>query len=136
MVRLLHWRIGFHDTLSAKANSSNRSLSKSKKYMLVRNECLAKGAGPDDQSAVATQKGVAMNLIYNSKHYAILAYPIQESFELVDKRGKRSLFVQGSIAIGLREAINRIPDDERDMDSIDSLLDDYCVGSAKPIFFH
>jgi hypothetical protein len=77
-----------------------------------------------------------MNLVYNSKCYAILAYPVQESFELVDKRGGRSLFVQGSVAIGLREAIDRIPDNERDVDSIDSLLDDYCVGSAKPILFH
>jgi hypothetical protein len=84
----------------------------------------------------ATKKGVAMNLVYNSKHYAILAYPVQKGFELVDKLGRRSLFVQGSVAIGLREAIDRIPDKERDMDSSDSLLDDYCVGSAKPIFFH
>jgi hypothetical protein len=77
-----------------------------------------------------------MNLVYNSKHYAILAYPVQRGFELVDKLGRRSLFVQGSVAIRLREAIDRIPDAERDMDSIDSLLDDYCVGSTKPIFFH
>jgi hypothetical protein len=77
-----------------------------------------------------------MNLVYNSRHYAILAYPVQEGFELVDKWGMRSLFVQGSVAIGLRKAIDRIPDAERNMDSIDSLLDDYCVGSAKPILFH
>jgi hypothetical protein len=77
-----------------------------------------------------------MNLVYNSKRYAILAYPVQQGFELVDKRCGRSLFVQGSVAIGLHEAIGRIPDAERDMDSIDSLLDDYCVGSAKPILFH
>jgi hypothetical protein len=77
-----------------------------------------------------------MDLVYNSRRYAILSYPVQQGFELVDKRGARSLFVQGSIAIGLRDAIGRIPDNERDMDSIDSLLDDYCVGSAKPIVFH
>ncbi|MDR0379499.1 MAG: DUF3567 domain-containing protein [Candidatus Accumulibacter sp.] len=77
-----------------------------------------------------------MNLVYNSKHYAILAYPVQRGFELVDKLGRRSLFVQGSVAVGLREAIDRVPDAERDMDSIDSLLDDYCVGNAKPIIFH
>ncbi|MDR3299168.1 MAG: DUF3567 domain-containing protein [Candidatus Accumulibacter sp.] len=77
-----------------------------------------------------------MNLVYNSEHYAILVYPVQESFELVDKLGGRSLFVQGSVAAGLRDAINNIPDKERDMDSIDSLLDDYCAGAAKPIVFH
>jgi hypothetical protein len=77
-----------------------------------------------------------MNLVYNSEYYAILAYPVREGFELVDKQRRRSLFVQGSVAVGLREAIDRIPNNERDMDSIDSLLDDYCAGAAKPIVFH
>jgi hypothetical protein len=77
-----------------------------------------------------------MNLVYNSECYAILAYPVQEGFELVDKLGRRSLFVQGSVAVGLREAIGRIPDKERDMESIDALLDGYCAGAAQPITFH
>ena len=77
-----------------------------------------------------------MNVVYNSEHYAIVAYPVQQGFELVDKLGGRSLFVQGSVAIGLREAIDRIPYAERNEESIDSLLDDYCVGAARPIVFH
>lgn len=76
-----------------------------------------------------------MNLVYNSDNYAILAYPVRQGFELVDKLGRRSLFVQGSVAIGLREAIDSIPATERDVDSIDSLLDDYCAGAAQPIVF-
>ena len=36
-----------------------------------------------------------MNIVYNSEHYAIVAYPVRAGFELVDKLGKRSLFVQG-----------------------------------------
>ncbi len=77
-----------------------------------------------------------MNIVYNSENYAIVAYPIQQSFELVDKVGGRSVFVRGSIAIGLREAIDRIPYEDRNEESIDSLLDDYCVGAARPIVFH
>ena len=77
-----------------------------------------------------------MNLVYNSEHYAILAYPVQEGFELVDKQGRRSLFVQGSVAIGLREAIDTIRDGDRYPHSIESLLDDDCAGAAKPIVFH
>lgn len=77
-----------------------------------------------------------MNVVYNSDQYAIVAYPLRQAFELVDKTGGRSLFVQGSIAIGLRNAIDSIPFDERDEESIDSLLDDYCVGAARPISFH
>ena len=77
-----------------------------------------------------------MDIVYNSEHYAILAYPVRTAFELVDKLGKRSLFVQGSVAIDLRNAIDRIPLEERDMEAIDLLLDDYCAGAAKPIRFH
>ena len=77
-----------------------------------------------------------MNLVYNSASYAILAYPMQQGFELVDKLGSRSLFGRGSIAIDLRNAIDSIPDEDRDEESIDSLLDDYCVGAARPIAFH
>ena len=77
-----------------------------------------------------------MNLIYNSENYAILAYPVRYGFELVDKQSRRSLFVQGSLAVDLRAAIYRIPDAERDVDSIDSLLDEYCAGAAQPIVFH
>jgi len=77
-----------------------------------------------------------MDLIYNSESYSIVAYPVRQGFELVDKLGGRSLFVQGSIAVQLREAIYRIPAADRDVAAIDSLLDDYCVGAAKPIAYH
>lgn len=77
-----------------------------------------------------------MNVVYNSENYAIVAYPMQEGFELLDKLSSRSLFVQGSVALGLREAIDSIPYGERNEESIDSLLDDYCAGAARPIVYH
>jgi Protein of unknown function (DUF3567) len=77
-----------------------------------------------------------MNLVYNSDNYSIVAYPLLQSFELVDKLGSRSLFIQGSVAINLRTAIDSIPQEDRDEESIDSLLDDYCVGAARPIAYH
>jgi hypothetical protein len=77
-----------------------------------------------------------MNVVYNSTQYAIVAYPARQAFELVDKTGKRTLFVQGSVALGLREAIDSIPFEDRDEESIDALLDDYCVGAARPIAYH
>ena len=73
-----------------------------------------------------------MNVVYNSTQYAIVAYPSRQAFELVDKTGKRTLFVQGSVALGLREAIDSIPYEDRDEESIDALLDDYCAG-AQPL---
>lgn len=77
-----------------------------------------------------------MDIVYNSDNYSIVAYPTRQAFELVDKLGSRSLFVQGSVAIDLREAIDSIPFEERNEESIDSLLDEYCVGAARPIAYH
>lgn len=77
-----------------------------------------------------------MNIVYNSDNYAIVAYPTQQGFELVDKLGSRTLFVHGSVALGLREAIDNIPFEDRDEESIDSLLEEYCIGAARPIVFH
>ena len=77
-----------------------------------------------------------MNIVYNSENYAIVAYPTRQAFELVDKQASRSLFVQGSIAKDLRSAIDSIPDEDLDQESIDSLLDDFCVGATRPIAIH
>lgn len=77
-----------------------------------------------------------MNLVYNSQHYAIVAYPVQQGFELVDKTARRTLFVQGSVARDLRKSIEGIPDEERNEESIDALLDEYCAGATRPIVLH
>lgn len=77
-----------------------------------------------------------MNLVYNSEHYSILAYPAQEGLELVDKEGHRALFIQGEVAFRFRQAIDSIPEDERDQETIDDFLDSYCAGVARPIAFH
>ncbi len=54
-----------------------------------------------------------ISVVYNSRQYAIVAYPAHEAFELVDKACSRSLFVQGSVAGELRRAIESIPDEQR-----------------------
>lgn len=77
-----------------------------------------------------------MNVVYNSDHYSVLAYPAQESFELVDKEGQRMLFLQGPSAWHFRAAIEEIPEEERDEETIDAFLEDYCAGSAQPIIVH
>lgn len=77
-----------------------------------------------------------MNIIYSSEHYCILAYPAQQGFELFDKAAFRSLFLQGPEAWHFRHAMEDIPAEQRDEETIDALLDDYCVGAARPIVIH
>ena len=77
-----------------------------------------------------------MNVIYNSEHFWILAYPAEQGFELLDKEMRRSLYLQGASAGHFRNAMECIPAEDRDEEHIDEFLDDYCDGSANPIVFH
>jgi hypothetical protein len=77
-----------------------------------------------------------MNLLYNSEHYSVLAYPQLMGFELLDKSAGRILFLHGPQARHFRLAIEEIPETERDEETIDAFLDGYCTGEAQPIVFH
>ena len=76
-----------------------------------------------------------MNVVYNSEHFSVLAYP-EQGFELLDKSARRSLFLHGVHASCFSAALEMIPDEERTEEAIDSLLDNYCAGSASPIMIH
>ena len=77
-----------------------------------------------------------MNIIYSSDHFWILAYPAQQGYELFDKEGLRTLYLQGPSAWHFRHAMEEIPEDERDEETIDAFLDDYCNDAARPIIIH
>lgn len=77
-----------------------------------------------------------MNVIYDSEHFWILAYPAEQGFELLDKEMQRTLYLQGASAWHFRNAMECIPVAERDQEHIDEFLDDYCEGTAHPIVLH
>ena len=77
-----------------------------------------------------------ISIVYNSRQYAIVAYPAHEAFALVHRAGSRSLFVQGAVAGELRRAIESLPDEQRCEESVDALLDAYCAGATRPIVLH
>lgn len=77
-----------------------------------------------------------MNVIYSSDHFWILAYPAQHSFELFDKYHLRTLYLQGPSARHFQNAMEGIPEAERNEENVDALLDSLCDDGAQPIVFH
>ena len=77
-----------------------------------------------------------MDVIYSSAHFWILSYPQQQGFELFDREALSMLYLQGPLATHFRLAMEDIPAEQRDEETIDAFLDDYCSGSAHPIVFH
>ncbi len=77
-----------------------------------------------------------MNVIYDSGHFWIFAYPAQHGFELLDKLGLCTVYLDGASAWHFRQAMEEIPEDERSEAVIDAFLEDYCAGVARPIVIH
>lgn len=77
-----------------------------------------------------------MDVIYSSPHFWILSYPAQQGFELFDKEKLSILYLQGPLASHFRQAMEDIPAEKRNEETIDAFLDDFCAGSARPIVFH
>ena len=84
----------------------------------------------------STLKEKVMNVVYNSKHYWVFAYPEAGGIELFDKECCRTLFLQGASAQHFHSEMLHIPEERRDEEGIDTFLDDYCAGQARPIVFH
>ena len=81
-----------------------------------------------------SSKGVAQNVV-NSEHYSVLAYPAQESFELGTRKAGACSSRKGPSALHFRAAIEEIPEGERDEETIDAFLDDYCRATRRgPLF--
>lgn len=77
-----------------------------------------------------------MNIIYSSDHFWIFAYPAQHGFELVDKCGLRTVYLDGAFAWHFRHEMEEIPEEDRSEENIDAFLEDYCSGFARPIVAH
>jgi hypothetical protein len=76
-----------------------------------------------------------MDMFYNSEEYSVMAYPAQYGFELVDKTGHRSLFIQGARAEQFHKAIREVVGHGTDTETVDDFLSEYCAGAAKPIVY-
>lgn len=83
--------------------------------------------------APASKGVIMMNVVFNSEHYAIFAYPTEHGYELVDKAGGRSLFMQGLAAERFGDAVRHALDEDRDGEAVEDYLDSVTVGAACPI---
>ena len=77
-----------------------------------------------------------MNVIYNSDHFWILAYPSLQGFELFDKETLSIAYLGGAYATNFVRSMRDIPEAARDETRIDALLDDFCQRVGHPIVFH
>ncbi|MYN46821.1 DUF3567 family protein [Pseudoduganella sp. FT93W] len=85
-----------------------------------------------------------MNLIYNSEQFSVLEFGVDRShealrfggYEIVDKGGKREIFINGILAQNFRREVSELIASEPTMAEIDEFLGSYNEVMSYPATLH
>jgi hypothetical protein len=85
-----------------------------------------------------------MNLIYNSEQYSVVEFGIDSElealhfggYEIMDKPGKREIFIGGSWAEAFRQHVRLLIAGEPSIDDIDTFLGSYDELMQQPVIMH
>lgn len=85
-----------------------------------------------------------MNLIYNSEQYSVVEFGADRElealrfggYEIVDKGGRREIFIAGVMAQTFRRDVNRLIAGEPTMEEVDEFLGNYEPLMSQPVLLH
>lgn len=85
-----------------------------------------------------------MNLIYNSDQYSVVEFVADDhrealrfgGFEIMDKSGKREIFIGGVLARSFREEVEQLISTEPTVEEIDDFLGKYDEIMCQPVTLH
>ena len=85
-----------------------------------------------------------MNLIYNSEQYSVVEFGIdngQEAlrsggYEIMDKSGRREIFIGGTLAENFREKVKLLIASEPSVEQIDEFLGEYDAVMSNRVVYH
>jgi len=85
-----------------------------------------------------------MNLIYNSEQYSVVEFGADDGrealrfggYEIVDKPGKREIFIGGTLAQAFRENVESLIATEPSVEDIDDFLGSYDPLMSQPVTLH
>ena len=85
-----------------------------------------------------------MNLIYNSEQYSVVEFGIDTErealhfggYEIMDKPGKREIFIGGSWAEAFRQHVQQLIAGEPSIEDIDTFLASYDELMHQPVIMH
>lgn len=85
-----------------------------------------------------------MNLIYNSDQYSVVEFSIDidqaalrsGGYEIMDKPGKREIFIGGDLAMTFRKHVEDLIASQPSVEEIDDFLGNYDVLMNQPVIFH
>ena len=85
-----------------------------------------------------------MNLIYNSEQYSVVEFGADKDlealrfggYEIMDKPGKREIFIAGPMAQSFRQDVTDLIATEPTVEEIDDFLAKFDVLMSQPVLLH
>jgi hypothetical protein len=77
-----------------------------------------------------------MNIVYNSNHYHVVAYPGVGGYELIDKRLGVAGYVDGQVAQVFADSLAQAIADDPTDDSVDEFLGSFDFLLTQLVRFH
>ncbi len=85
-----------------------------------------------------------MNLIYNSEQYSVVEFGADKGlealhfggYEIVDKPGKREIFIGGTLAEAFRRNVEILIATEPSVEDVDAFLGNYDALMSQPVVLH
>jgi hypothetical protein len=85
-----------------------------------------------------------MNLIYNSEQYSVVEFGAESGleamrfggYEILDKPGRREIFIAGPLAEAFRQHVRELIASEPTVEEIDEFLGSYGSLMAQPVVLH
>jgi hypothetical protein len=77
-----------------------------------------------------------MNVIYSSDNYYVVEYPSEHGYELVDRRIRRGMFLQGDAADRFARSMKDAIAEDDTVEHVDEFLDGFELLMNQPVVYH
>jgi hypothetical protein len=98
--------------------------------------------GHGRQPCPEAQRGFLMNMIYNSPNYCVVEFksaegePFAGGYEIMDKTGKREIFLGGMLADKFRFDVSQLIATEPSVEEVDDFLSGFEGLMLQPLVLH
>jgi hypothetical protein len=78
----------------------------------------------------------SMNVVYNSPHYYVAEYPVQNGFELINLHQGTGTFLRGEIASLFRQSLANVIAESHSVEVVDEFLENFDGLMIQPAVLH
>jgi hypothetical protein len=78
----------------------------------------------------------SMNVVYNSPHYYVAEYPVQNGFELINRHQGTGTFLRGEIASLFRQSLANVIAVSPSAEVVDEFLENFDGLMTQPAVLH